>query len=246
MRKPVMSPAVESDVLDALTMFQDRNKWNDWGLNTLREQGPCILLHGPTGTGKTVIAKWMAQQIGKGFKQLKIAAIPGGEPGAHEKAIEDFFDDCEKRKNATVFIDECDHLLGDRTEISADGRTWQLGGTETLMMRMNIYRGLVICATNLLGMLDPAVASRFIAMIHVGVPDFKCRMQLWKVKIPRKFPFRPNTLDLKTLAKHELTGRQIENIIWACGQFCIRKKLRPKLNHLEMFCEREKTKIIEK
>jgi len=244
MNKPVMSDGVESDVLDAISQYQNRDKWIQWGMNNIREQGSAILLEGPSGTGKTTIAKWMAERIKKGFKQLSAAQIGGGEPGATERAVVEFFADAKKRHNATIFIDECDHLLGNREKISPDGKTWQLGTIETLMMEMNVYSGLVICATNHVHNLDPALSNRFLAIVHVGEPDFPMRVKLWRHKIPKKLPFQPSEGELKKLAKYELNGRQIETVIVAAISNAIRRNVRPSLGLFIQFCERENGKHI--
>lgn len=242
--KPIISPQIEQDVLNALAQYEHKDKWMLWGMHGLRKQGAGILLEGPPGTGKTTIARWAASRIKKGFKELDAGVIAGGEPGQSERNIKEFFEDARKRKNATIFIDECDHLLGNRDDISAEGKTWQLGAEEALMVQMNVYPGLMICATNHVHSLDPALSDRFLSIIHVGMPDFECRQRLWKVKIPKKFPFRPEPSDIKRLSKHELSGRQIENVIVNCASDAIRRGTRPKLASLLMFCEREKTKII--
>lgn len=245
MSKPIMSESVESDILDAISQYQNREKWNQWGMHLLRAQGSAILLEGPTGTGKTTMAKWMAKLLKRGFKQISVADIGGSEPGASERGVRALFEDAKKRHNITLFLDECDHLLGDRDQIGAEGRTWQLGTTETLMMEMNVYAGLVICATNHVKSLDPAMASRFLSIVHVGEPDFELRKKLWRTKMPKAFPFSPSVEELKKLARFELNGRQIENVIVAVASNCIRRNVKPSLPVFTQFCEREHGKHIE-
>lgn len=244
--KPVMSEAVESDVLDALSQYQNRDKWKLWGMHLLREQGSAILLKGPSGTGKTTIARWMAKKIKRGFLKLSVADLGGGEPGESERRVQEFFANARKRHNATIFMDECDMLLGDRSEIGAEGRTWQLGTTETLMMEMNVYGGLLIAATNHADSLDPALSNRFLAIVEVGEPDFSMREKLWRLKLPKQFPFKPSTAEFKRLAQYELNGRQIENVIVAVASHAMRKSVRPTLTMFKQYCEREKGKHIEK
>lgn len=240
--RPIMSEQVEEDVLDLLTMYQEKHAWRLWGMDKLRAQGAAALLRGPSGTGKTSIARWVAQKLGRGFKSLDVAAIGGGDPGQCERGIREFFADARKRHNATVFLDECDNLMSDRATISDD--TWKLGSVETIMTEMNIYPGLVLCATNHPEKMDPALANRFMSIIDVGEPDMAMRIKLWKQKWPKRFPL---TLDLgmtKLLAKHTINGRQIETVIIRVASQCIRKKLKPKLSMFHIFCEAEKGKHI--
>lgn len=244
--KPIMSESVEADVLNALAQFEARDKWKQWGMDNLREQGPAVLLEGPSGTGKTTIAKWMANKIKKGFKQLSVAELSGGgSPGETEKAVMSFFADAKKRNWMTVFIDECDHLLGNRADISGDALTWMLGTTETLMMEMNRYRGLIICASNHPKKLDPALSNRFMSIIKVAEPDFEMRIRLWKVKWPAKFPLQIGPPDLRKLAQYELNGRQIETVIVNVASNAIRLKKEPSITMFHLFCEKEKGKHID-
>lgn len=240
--KPVMSESVEADVLAALSQYTNRNIWERWGMDTIRKQGSCVLLYGPTGTGKTTIARWMAKRAKHGFKQLSLADVGSEEPGQTERNIHEFFDDCESRNWATMFMDEADHLLGDRRKV--DDTTWQLPAIETIMTRMVEYKGLVILASNHADALDPALASRFMAMIHVGEPDFDMRRRLWKQKLPNKFPLRFTEAQIRKLSKYELNGRQIETVFICVASHAIRLNKRPTLAMFELFAEREKAKKI--
>jgi SpoVK/Ycf46/Vps4 family AAA+-type ATPase len=240
--KPIMSDEVESDVLDALSQYQNKDKWMLWGMDTLRKQGSAIFLYGPSGTGKTTIARWAAKQIKRGFIQLDISKIGGGDPGSVEKNVKEFFDDCRKRNGATIFMDECDHLLGNRNEVTDD--TWMIGTIEMLMMQMNNYAGLIICASNNIHKVDPALANRFLAIVHVDEPDYAMRIRLWKQKWPKKFPLQPTEDEINKLAKPRLNGRQIETVLVRTASHAIRKGVKPKLSMIELFTEAELGKHI--
>lgn len=241
--KPVMSEEVESDVLNALAQFHNKDKWKQWGMDELRDQGPSVLFKGPPGTGKTTIAKWMAKKVRKGWKVLDVGALSsGGEPGAMEKQVRLFFADARKRGNMTIAIDECDHILGNRAQISGDALTWMLGTIETLMTEMNQYKGLVLCMTNHDEKLDPALADRFMSIIHVDTPDMSMRKQLWKLKLPARFPFKPSLMDMKALAKPTLTGRQIETVILNVASYAIRTGKKPDMEMFKLFIAKEQGK----
>lgn len=243
-RKPIMTPEVEQCARDAMTQYNDRLKWRRWGMHKVREQGTAILLIGPPGTGKTMIAKWMAKEMGKKMKSLEVATVAGGNPGDSERNVIELFNMCRKEDNCVVFMDECNSILGDRSEVSADGRTWQSSTTEQVMLQINIYPGPVICATNHAEMLDSALEDRFLFVIKVDRPDFTRRLLIWKQKWPQSFPLRLKERDYKRLARYDLSGRQIENVIVAVASNCIRTKRRPSLSMFDTACEYEMQKHI--
>ncbi len=236
-KRPILNPEIEKELLESIIQFQNRDLWRRWGMDKLRQQGSAILLIGPHGTGKTTAAKWLASKINKGCRKLDASVIGGGEPGASERGIKEFYDDCRRRKNCTIFMDECDHLLMNRESISAEGRTWQTGSVEMLMTEMAIYPGFQICATNHAVALDPALDSRFLSIIKIGMPDFETRIRIWKNKIPKELPLRTETADIKKLARFKLNGRQIENVIVKSVDRAIMDKTKPKLSVFLYFCE---------
>lgn len=241
--KPIISPQVERDVRAAMAQYQNRHKWRAWGLHKVRAQGTAILLKGPPGTGKTSIAKWMAKLMKKSMKTLDVSTICSGEPGASERGVIDFFDFC-RANDCIVFMDECDQLLTNREEISADGRTWQLSTMEQIMVQMNVFQNPVFAATNHEGLMDPALADRFLYIINVPRPDFKSRIALWKQKWPQTFPLRLREKNLRMLAKHDLSGRQIESVLVSVGSDCIATNAKPTFDKFEDECVRESNKQI--
>lgn len=228
-----MTEEVENAVADAMAQYQHRDQWRLWGLHEIREQGNAILLTGAPGCGKTSIAYWMADKLKKGLRELTVSQIGGGNPGESERKVHDLFEDARFRNNMTIVMDECDVLLMDRSKIKGEGQTWMIGTTEAIMMELNTYKGLVICATNHSVLLDPALAERFMAVIEVKRPDSEGRLRLWKMKWPNKFPLQLKESDFRTLADtYDLDGRQIETVIIRTGSMAIRKQVKPNLKML--------------
>lgn len=243
MIKPIMSKQVEEDVLNSLSQFRNRGLWSKWGMESLREQGEAILLSGPPGCGKTTIAKWIANQVGKGFKQLDMSQLQSdGTPGSTESKVDEFFDDCKRRHNCTIFMDECEAILISRDSIGEAGLTWQLGTVNKIITRMNLYRGLILAATNHSSLMDSALTDRFISIIHVKRPDEQARRRLWKQKIPRSFPLKQTTEATNRLSHFDLSGRQIETVIINCASNALRLGKAPSIEMMEQYCQRETKK----
>lgn len=231
--RPILSPALDARIADAIAQYTHRTKWEEWGLHTIRPMGASILLEGPSGTGKTTIARYLCRKLRKGFKDVSLANFGGESPGATEKNLSDIFDDGARRKNMTLFFDECDHVLRDRSHISGDALTWMVSTTETLMTKMDQYKGLVILATNMPQVLDPAIFRRLLAVIKIDPPGYDERVRLWEQKIPAKFPLRLSTAQIATLAKTALTGAEIENAIIGYASHAIRSNTRPSFAGLQ-------------
>ena len=241
MTRPIIPQQLETEVLDAIAQYQNRNDWILWGLEKVRKQGSAILLKGPPGCGKNTIARWVANKVGRGWKELDAGTFAGGEPGECERGLHKFFDEATQKK-ATIVIDECDNLLLSRDKIGEAGSTWQLGTIECLMTRMNVYPYLILAMTNHPQLIDPALSDRFIAIIHVGEPDELTRRKLWDNKIPPQFPWNYSEGEICALAKFKLTGRQIENVIVRVGQHCIRARLKPSFHWFEHYAKIETKK----
>jgi len=242
MIKPIFAEEINDQILDAVSQYRNRDKWREWGMHTVREQGACILLEGPPGCGKTTAARYMGKLIKRGFKILNVAQIGGGEPGATEKNIQAFFEDARSRNSMTIFLDECDHILRRRSDVTGDGLTWLVGTCEEIITQVNTYKGLVIMATNLVEVLEPALADRFMSIVHIGRPSHEQRVMLWKQKTPAQFPLKFTNLDIERLAAFDLSGRQIEMVIVNVASNAIRKGRKPTMAMFDKFCAKEEGK----
>lgn len=228
-----MSKEVERQVLNAIVQFRERPKWKSWGLNALRKQGAAILLYGPAGTGKTVIAEYLSLELVKrGLKECTFADFGSKVPGENARQIRLLFEAAKKNKNQTIFLDECDTILIAREQLGADMQ-WMTEIINELLQQIGKYSGLVILATNRETILDPALERRIIAKVHVGIPASSERATLWKAKWPHLYPLPLTPQIVEELSRYQLTGAEVENCIIEVSSDAIRERRIPTL---EDFC----------
>lgn len=227
--EPILSDETSDLLMDAIMPIQKQGQWRAWEMQFLKANMGAILLEGPVGTGKTTIARWLAKKLGRGMVEFSMAEIGSEEPGETERNLHKIFQLATKKKECTLFLDECDGILWGREHVSKDSM-WMLGVKGTLLKEIDKYPGLIVMATNLPQLLDAALARR-VTRIHVDAPEFLQRCKLWESKLPPKF-FYPSQSEINQLAKIELTGAQIENTIIATAKTCLRLDKQPTLKLL--------------
>jgi SpoVK/Ycf46/Vps4 family AAA+-type ATPase len=231
-KKPVMSPALEDAVMNAVAQYTKLAQWKKWGLHRIRKQGAAILLKGPPGTGKTTIANYLALNIRKkGIKELSFADFGSHVPGENSRQIRRFFEDAKDNGGMTIFLDDCEAVLWDRSRAGGSAM-WMLEVIDELLVQIGKYHGLIILGTNKDELLDYAIYRRLIATIDVPRPAAPERFRLWQDKMPPEFPLKPSLDQYNHLATLQLTGAEIENVIIDYASMCLRKNKRPMFSQL--------------
>jgi SpoVK/Ycf46/Vps4 family AAA+-type ATPase len=226
-RKPIMSTELERQCLNAVSMYQNRQTWKQWGLDKIRRQGAAILLRGPAGCGKTVIAEYLALKIRRrGLKEVSFADFGSQIPGENARQIRKLFASAQENGAMTIYMDECDAILIDRNRLGADGQ-WMIEIVDELLVQIGKYTGLVILSTNRAETLDPALDRRLLAKIDVPIPEFPERVKLWNQKWPETYPIQLLERQVEQIAMLQLTGAEIENIIINVSSDVIRRKVKP-------------------
>lgn len=222
-----MSPELEKQVMNAVSQYQQRQLWKKWGMHTLRKQGAAILLEGPPGTGKTRIAEYLSLTVRKkGMKEISFADFGSHVPGENSRQIRSIFDYGHDHDDMTLFFDECEAVLWDRSRAGSTAM-WMLEVIDELLMQIGKYQGLMILSSNKPELLDPSLERRLIARIMVGVPEYRERMALWRTKMPHAFPLKLTTQDVEHLANLVVTGAEIEIAIIQCASDALRAKKQP-------------------
>jgi len=224
--KPIMSPEIEDEVEAALAQFTNKQRWVEWGMDTIRKQGNMVLLYGPPGTGKTKIAEYMSKRCGRGMDTLNMKDVGGKAPGHTERMVHETFTQARLNGMKTVFMDECEAVVWDRGRAGSDSM-WMVGVIDEILMQVAKYPGLVVAATNREDIIDPALKSRCFAALQIGMPGYAERVRLWQCKIPKRFPMQLTTAQCEKLSEFEVSGRAIENSIVHEASHAIKHKRLP-------------------
>ncbi|HJA49138.1 MAG TPA: ATP-binding protein [Candidatus Agathobaculum intestinipullorum] len=186
----------------------------DWGFRrkVTYGRGVSVLLHGPPGTGKTMAAQVLANDIGMELYRVDLSQVVDKYIGETEKNLARIFDSAQK-SNVILFFDEADALFSKRTEVTSSNDRHANAETAYILQRIETYDGMTILATNLSNNFDPAFMRRITYTVRFEMPDEAMRLRLWQKNLPPAAP-RAEGLDLAFFAKtFALSGSAIKQIL---------------------------------
>jgi transitional endoplasmic reticulum ATPase len=198
-----------------------------------------ILLYGPSGTGKTLLAKAVAAETESNFISVKGPEVLSKWVGESEKAIREIFRRAKQVAPCIVFFDEMDAIATIRgTEVGTKVGERIVNQLLTELDGLVELRDVVIIgATNRPDLLDPSLLrpGRFDRHILVPPPDESGRLEIFKVHT-KNMPLAKG-VDLKPLAAQtkDYTGADIEAVCREAAMFALRKNLKSKEVTMENF-----------
>ncbi|GAC1347447.1 MAG: ATP-binding protein [Ktedonobacteraceae bacterium] len=185
--------------------------YEEWGFANKMNRGLGInaLFAGESGTGKTMAAEVMANDLRLNLYRIDLSAVVSKYIGETEKNLRRLFDAAEYG-GAILFFDEADALFGKRSEVKDSHDRYANIEINYLLQRMEAYKGLAILATNMKSALDPAFMRRLRFIVTFPFPGPAERKRMWQKVFPKDTP--TNGLDYDWLARFNLNGGSIHNI----------------------------------
>lgn len=182
-----------------------------WGFaaKSSRGLGISALFSGPSGTGKTMAAEVLANELHLDLYRIDLSQVVSKYIGETEKNLRRIFDAAE-RGGAILLFDEADALFGRRSEVKDSHDRYANIEISYLLQRMEEYRGLAILTTNMKHALDRAFLRRIRFVVQFPFPDVQQRTEIWRRIMPEQTPVLH--LDMEKLARLNITGGNIRNI----------------------------------
>ena len=191
-----------------------------------------VLLYGVPGTGKTLLAKAVANETNAHFTSISGPEIMSKFYGESEARLREIFKEAREKSPSIIFIDEIDSIAPKREEVTGEVERRVVSQMLALMDGLE-GRGkvIVIAATNRPNALDPALRrpGRFDREIEIRIPDKKGRHEILLIHT-RNMPLSDD-INLEKLAAitHGFVGADLEYLCKEAAMKCLRRLL-PEIN----------------
>jgi hypothetical protein len=210
----VVTPALSGELNRLLLRCRGREGLAD-GLgasaSTRYRPGVKALFTGPSGTGKTLAAGWLATRLCLPLYRVDLAAVTSKYIGETEKNLATLLARAEHAEVILLF-DEADSLFGKRTDIKDSNDRFANAHTNYLLQRIETFEGIVFLTSNSRARFDPAFFRRLDAIIDFPVPGPLERRSLWQAHLGAHHSLSTRELN-QLAATADVMGGNIRNAV---------------------------------
>ena len=211
----IVPKETRDDIQEMFTAAKHRGHvLHNWGFNAKMSTGKGLvaLFSGEPGTGKTLCATILANEMDQQLFQIAIPRVVSKWIGETEKNIEKIFETA-KASHGILLFDEADSLFASRTKVDSSVDRYSNMATNMLLQEIENFEGIVLLTTNLEKNIDKAFQRRIGFKIHFPFPEAEFRAKIWKTLVPKSCPVDP-AMDWAELGKRfELSGGHIKNAV---------------------------------
>jgi hypothetical protein len=209
----VLPSDIHDSILELIARIRHRRTvYDEWGFDEVMatSRGVTALFQGGPGTGKTLVAGAIANELGLDLYRIDLSRVMSKWIGETEQNLAKVFAAAEEGQ-AILLFDEADSLFSKRTEVKTSVDRYANLEVNYLLQRFDSFEGIAILTTNFGTAIDSAFKRRLSFRLTFPFPDEDSREQLWKAHLPELLPLS-GELDLVDLARrYRMSGGYIRN-----------------------------------
>jgi hypothetical protein len=231
----VLPADIHDSIVELVARIRHRRTvYDTWGFDQVMStsRGLTALFQGGPGTGKTLVASAIANELGLDLYRIDLSRVMSKWIGETEQNLAKVFDAAEEGQ-ALILFDEADSLFGKRTEVRTSVDRYANLETNYLLQRLDTFEGVAVLTTNFGTAIDAAFKRRLSCRLTFPFPDDEARERLWRVHLPDQLPLA-GKLDLADLARrYKMSGGYIRNAALRAAFLAAEEQAPLSQDHLE-------------
>ena len=231
----VLPADIQDSIVELVARIRHRRTvYDTWGFDQVMStsRGLTALFQGGPGTGKTLVASAIANELGLDLYRIDLSRVMSKWIGETEQNLAKVFDAAEEGQ-ALILFDEADSLFGKRTEVRTSVDRYANLETNYLLQRLDSFEGVAVLTTNFGTAIDAAFKRRLSCRLTFPFPDDEARERLWRVHLPDQLPVA-GKIDLSDLARrYKMSGGYIRNAALRAAFLAAEEQVPLSQDHLE-------------
>jgi hypothetical protein len=231
----VLPADIHDSIVELVARIRHRRTvYDTWGFDQVMStsRGLTALFQGGPGTGKTLVASAIANELGLDLYRIDLSRVMSKWIGETEQNLAKVFDAAEEGQ-ALILFDEADSLFSKRTEVRTSVDRYANLEVNYLLQRLDTFEGVAVLTTNFGTAIDAAFKRRLSCRLTFPFPDEEARERLWRVHLPEQLPLG-GKIDLSDLAhRYKMSGGYIRNAALRAAFLAAEEQAALTQDHLE-------------